>query len=393
MTDTDVIVIGAGPAGCAAAYDLARGGLNVLLLDRKTFPRLKPCGGALTVKAVKRLRYSIAPMIKFVARDLEVSLRREKAQKFESRYPIAVMTEREAFDLFCLDATISVGSEFKRIDDIAAIEEKDTNVAITLKTGEVLTSRYVIGADGANSRTRRLLTAEIPAQALALEAKVRPKRNVRPCMRFDFDCIPGGYGWIFPKGDHFNVGLYSQKRGRPIAKTELSAYIAHAVGEAEVGQMVGFPLCVGGIRPLLRNDRVFLIGDAAGLAEPLLGEGIHNAIKSGQMAAKAILSAEEGKGAAQALFQSAMTSIHRDVGACRDAAGWFYNLQFLAFGALTSHPARTALMRGFAAGKTFSEIMNTWPISPFYRIDPVDSITAFERIGPVAAYAPRSDRT
>jgi flavin-dependent dehydrogenase len=317
-------------------------------------------------------------MIKFVARDLDVSLRRERARRFESRNPIAVMTEREAFDAFCLKTAISAGGKFKLIEDIEDIGEHESEVVIVLKGGEVLKSRYVIGADGANSRTRRLLAPEAPIQGLAVEAKVRPKQTSRFSMRFDFHCVPGGYGWVFPKGDHLNVGLYSQKRGQRIAKTELSSYIAHAVGDAEVGQMVGFPLCVGGDRPLLRNRRVFLVGDAAGLAEPLLGEGIHNAIKSGQVAAQAILSTEEGKRPAHEIFQSAMADIHLDVGACRDAAKWFYGLQSLAFGALVSHPARTALMRGFSAGKTFREIMTTWPVSPFYRIDRVDSIAEFE---------------
>jgi len=379
MTDADVIVIGAGPAGCAAAYDLARSGMTVLILDRKVFPRLKPCGGALTVKAVKRLRYSIAPVIKFVARDLDVSLRRERTRRFESRHPIAVMTERMEFDAFCLGAAISSGGKFKLIEDIEDIGESDSEVEIALEGGEILRARYAIGADGANSRTRRLLAPKAPTQALALEARIRPKHSARFSMRFDFDSVPGGYGWIFPKGDHLNVGLYSQEREQRITKTDLSAYIAHAVGDAEVDQMVGFPLCVGARRPLLTNSRVFLVGDAAGLAEPLLGEGIHNAIKSGQIAAHAILSAKEGNGPAHEIFQSAMESIHLDVGACSDAATWFYDLQFLAFGALVSHPARTALMRGFSAGKTYREIVRTWPVSPFYRIDQVDSIAEFER--------------
>jgi flavin-dependent dehydrogenase len=198
-------------------------------------------------------------------------------------------------------------------------------------------------------------------------------------MRFDFNCVPGGYGWIFPKGDHLNVGLYSQKRGQRITKAQLSAYIAHAIGDAAVGEMVGFPLCVGGRHPLLASRKVFLVGDAAGLAEPLLGEGIHNAIKSGQIAAQAIHSAEAGNRPAHEIFRSEMANVHLDVSACSDAAAWFYDLQFLSFGALVSHPARTALMRGFSAGKTFRDIMRTWPASPFYRVDQVDAIAEFER--------------
>src|SRR5262245_66662856 len=85
----DVIVIGAGPAGCSAAYDLAGAGVRVLLLDRTAFPRTKPCAGMLTVKAVNLIRYSIAPVIRGVARSLDLSLNAHQSRTLPSAAPIA----------------------------------------------------------------------------------------------------------------------------------------------------------------------------------------------------------------------------------------------------------------------------------------------------------------
>src|SRR3954466_11355248 len=105
MEDFDCIVVGAGPAGCASAYDLADAGLRVALFDRQSFPRPKPCAGALSIKAMKRLRYSIAPVIKYVARDLDVRFNGGRKRRFEGAHPIAVMTVRQELDAYCLEQT------------------------------------------------------------------------------------------------------------------------------------------------------------------------------------------------------------------------------------------------------------------------------------------------
>ena len=138
LKDFDVIIVGAGPGGSAAAYDLAAVGAKVLLLDRKEFPRLKPCAGALTIKAVKRLRYSIAPVIRWVARDLEVSLGGQHFREFRGSDAIAVMTVRQEFDAYCLARTIRRGATFKKISDIKCLDEtaEGLSVAASPRTAE-----------------------------------------------------------------------------------------------------------------------------------------------------------------------------------------------------------------------------------------------------------------
>jgi len=379
MQDFSVIVVGAGPAGCAAAYDLAEAGVSVLLLDRKAFPRLKPCAGALSIKAVKRLRYPITPVIRWVARDLDVRLNGGGKRRFEGPDPIAVMTVRQEFDAYCLEQAIRKGAVFRKIGDLDEIGETEASVSVTLQNGQTLHCRYLIGADGANSRVRRLLGYETAPIALALEGNVPlPQCRDMPTMRFDFGYVPGGYGWVFPKGDSVNVGLYAHQPAVKLAKNDLLAYAKHATGAETVEAMVGYPIALGGEFYDARHQRILLAGDAAGMSEPLLGEGIHNALVSGQAAARAVLAAVKDGKNAQAEFRDAIYLTKRDLRACRIAAHWFYDLHFLGLARWFPIPRSKALMKGFAAGLTFREIMRNSLRSPAYTVHPIEAVTAFE---------------
>ena len=111
----DAMVVGAGPAGCAAAYDLAAAGQSVLLLDKKDFPRAKACAGGLTSKAVQALRYSIEPVVRKVVGRVRLegespSSSPADAVVLKSREPICVMTVRAELDEYCLRKTIAAGA-------------------------------------------------------------------------------------------------------------------------------------------------------------------------------------------------------------------------------------------------------------------------------------------
>ncbi len=374
-----MLVVGAGPAGCAAAYDLAESGVSVRLLDREDFPRPKPCAGALSVKALKRLRYSAAPVIQWVARDIDISLSRAHDRRLRSRHPVVAMTVRQALDAFCLARTLERGAMFQRIDDLAEVAEDDAGVSLRLASGQSLRAAFVIGADGAGSRVARLIGERLAGRALAIEGHVR--RSAAPgkhAMRFDFGLVRGGYGWIFPKHDHLNVGLYTQAADVPLRKGDLVAYALQALGTDAVAQMVGYPLGVGGRAYRPRSRRVLLAGDAAGMAEPMMGEGLHNAIKTGQLAAAAILTELRDGHSARDLYRRSLREVQRDLHACAGAAHWVYEVPKIGYRALASRPGRTALMRGFAAGKTFDEIWRSAAWAPFYAIAPVEAVEAFE---------------
>jgi flavin-dependent dehydrogenase len=124
----------------------------------------------------------------------------------------------------------------------------------------------------------------IPYAAIAAE----------PPMELLFNFVEDGYGWLFPKGDHVNVGIYTRSDSVPLSKQRLLAYTRYRLGCDKVEDIKGFPLGFGGAGYRLRHPRIVLAGDAGGFAEPLLGEGIHNAIKTGQAAADAITDVEPG---------------------------------------------------------------------------------------------------
>ena len=111
----DAIVVGAGPAGCAAAYDLAAAGQSVLLVDKRDFPRPKACAGGLTIKAVKALRYSIEPVVETGGSTRPAGGWSRLSSSLKSREPICVMTVRAELDEYCLGKTIAAGACFRRI--------------------------------------------------------------------------------------------------------------------------------------------------------------------------------------------------------------------------------------------------------------------------------------
>lgn len=367
----DAIVVGAGPAGCAAAYDLAAAGSRVLLVDRFEFPRTKACAGALTVKALSALRFSVAPVVREVCRSLVVGLRTEKFRTLLGSDPICAMTIRSELDSFVLDKTIRRGAEFRQIGRIVSMEVTEDRVDLMTET-EHLVARYLIGADGANSTIARH-TGDCPSAfaGFAIECHVRTAQSYE--MEFDFGIVPFGYGWVFPKRDHLNVGIYTNLPGKGVVTIDcLRDYAKARLGTGEIDSIIGHPIGLGGPGYRPHSKRVFLVGDAAGLVDPLLGEGIYNAIISGQAAAASILKAGDDASVALRLFYQRMRKIRHDLELCHDSAEMFYGDVDSGYRLLTSPIPRYALMKGFAAGKTFGETRRHFWAIPFARKPKLD---------------------
>jgi geranylgeranyl reductase family protein len=347
----DILIAGAGPAGCAAAYDLAHAGKRVLLLDKRTFPRPKACACGLTRKTLTALRYSVDPIVERVCHEIVLQQTSEDPKHREvrvrTRNPICAMAVRERFDDFCLHQTLASGRnggsvELHKIDSILALRELPTRIELDItftESGEqhteTLTTPILIGADGSNGQTRRLTTAlkdeastpegkpsEPPwyTRGFALEATIPyatlpstlPAGDTPTDLVFDFAPLPGGYGWLFPKGDHINIGVgafapqsnptttpgapgsnfgprvSTEANLKSVTRQLLAAYTLAKLGVALPKEVTGQYLGMGG-HAYIPQSRVLLTGDAAGLVDPLTGEGIHSAIVSGQAAAAAIL--------------------------------------------------------------------------------------------------------
>jgi geranylgeranyl reductase family protein len=363
----DAIVVGAGPAGCAAAYDLAVAGYSVLLVDKVAFPRIKACAGALTIKAVQSLRYSIEPIMKGWCTTFIAGRGTEVTKPFHGSHPIAVMTVRSELDHFCLQKTIEAGTSFQTIRRITGVLEYRDH--IILHTDSVsLTAKFLIGADGANSRVRRLTNQFSTIRfGLAIEAMAPLKQTDSHAVEFDFGIIDAGYGWLFPKDDHSNVGLYTTAPSSSLSRQALTEYVRTKLGDASLTHVVGHAIGFGGETYTPTSRRIFLVGDAAGLTDPLLGEGIYNAIKSGQTAAWAIALELSGGAPAVHTFAKELTVIQEDLAASGRWAAWFYSDLHKGYRALTSPLVRYALMKGFASGRTLSCFRRFFFLAPFFR--------------------------
>src|ERR1700728_3109358 len=326
MERWDAMVVGAGPAGCAAAWDLATAGRAVLLLDKAEFPRHKACAGGLTRKSLRALRYSVTPVVRETVSAIVVEKSRAEAATLTSRNPVCAMTVRQELDEYCLQQTLAAGAQFERIGAITGIDVDGDGVV--LRTTEAdYRGRFLIGADGVHSRVRQFVFGENVGwfrRGFALEAEVRSAAGNGTDLVFDLAPVRQGYGWIFPKRDHVNVGLYTESAEERVDRSRLEHYIRERLGDATVGKITGQYLGFGAERAPARGARVFLVGDAGGFADPLTGEGIYGAIASGQAAAAAIDGELRGRMKAEEVFAKETAPVRRDLLLSASGARWFY---------------------------------------------------------------------
>jgi geranylgeranyl reductase family protein len=383
IREVDILIAGAGPAGCAAAYDLAQAGKHVILLDKRSFPRHKPCACGLTRKTLKALRYSVDPVIERVCHEIvlepptDPDSGRAPSTRVKTRNPICAMAVRERFDNFCLQQTLLAarqgGSiELRKIDRITALRELPDFIELDVATTrglETLRAPILIGADGSNGQTRRLVEqhGEAPAHddGFALEATV-PYASLPATLPtgahdlvFDFAPLPGGYGWLFPKADHINIGVgafapasgTSSKQLKQVTRALLLDYAQQKLGVTNLAHITGQQLGMGG-HTYVPRGRVLLVGDAAGLVDPLTGEGIHSAVVSGQAAAAAILECDlnDHPNDVAATYARHLAPLQKTLAFSHRAARAFYAQPERGFKAMRLPFMRSLILKTYADG-------------------------------------------
>jgi geranylgeranyl reductase family protein len=293
----DVLVIGAGPAGSTAAYRLAREGASVLLADKARFPRDKPCGGGLTMRAVRQLPFTVEPVVE--DRTISVRLGLDFRGRFERRTeePLVLMTQRSRLDAFLADRAAAVGADFRDGARISELTLLDDGVQATL-SGHTVAANWVVCADGVNGTTARSLGLDDGrTYGVALEANVPygvvSEEEYRGRLFLELANVPGGYGWVFPKGDHVNVGVGGWEREGPRLREHLSRFCReYRIPESSLENVRGYRLPLLHARARLAKGRAALLGDAAGLVDPLSGDGIYEAFLSARLATEAILAGD-----------------------------------------------------------------------------------------------------
>ena len=287
----DAIVLGAGPAGSTAARHLARSGARVLLLDKAKFPRDKPCGGGVTFRADDANDLDLSPVTEREIYGVRVSA--AMGRRFDRTSPrlLARMTQRSKLDHFLVEQASCAGAEFRDGAPVRAIETDAGGVCVR-SNGDVYEARLLIGSDGVNGMSAKAMGLQPAGEhAVALEANypadARVMADWERYIALDLGGIPGGYGWVFPKGDHLNVGVGGWKSVGPDLRRLLAKYCAYyGFDDSKLYAHRGYQLPLrNDDQPVVRGN-VMLAGDAAALVDPLSGEGSWAAFVSGRLAAE-----------------------------------------------------------------------------------------------------------
>lgn len=304
----DVIVVGGGPSGSAAARCLAAAGAQVLVLDKAVFPRSKLCAGVMTAKTVEALEriFNVGPtdlsahgVLRAATPRYRVVSRERLLLQGAASAPFRLV-DRQHFDHLLLRCAETSGAQCQTGAAVERVDPKRGEVV--LASGQTYQARVVIGADGVHSRVRRSMSPQIQAKhywrrnlAHCVEIVV-PMAEMTHChlaLGLHLGYVRHGYAWSFPRDTDIVLGICALPRDGERLDHAFAMFLKD-VGYTGSAPFKGHPLPYGNFLDTPVQDRVLLIGDAAGLADPLLGEGLYCALRSGELAARAALSPEQG---------------------------------------------------------------------------------------------------
>jgi geranylgeranyl reductase family protein len=315
-TSVETLIVGAGPAGTAAATMLARAGREVLVIDKATFPRDKCCGDGLTALALRelqRLEFDPGDVASWRVVD-EVVIRSPAGR--ERRYSLpdgpgyhAAVARRLDLDAALVDLAVDAGARVEQNVAFSAAAPFEDRVEVETDRLGTITTRHLIAADGMWSPVRKALGLQVEGYRGEWHAFRQYFENVSPragnelIVWFEKDLLPG-YAWSFPLADgRANIGFGIQRGGKH-AVGDMKSLWPDLLSRPHIREVLGddarpedphkawpIPARVGRV-PLI-GPRTMFVGDAAAVTDPMTGEGIGQALLSGRLAAEAILDGDE----------------------------------------------------------------------------------------------------
>jgi geranylgeranyl reductase family protein len=288
----DLIVVGGGPAGSAAARTAALHGLDTLILEKDAFPRYKPCGGALSCRAASLLDFCLpSDICERSITGARVHFRDHVLER-HTGYNLTTMITRSRFDHLLLQKAKEVGVCIKT-QKVLDFQEKDNHVSVKTKD-EVYRCKFLVVASGCQDRLKNrmhgpdrkgntgvCLVAEIEEDDRKIEERLASTLDIY------FGVADGGYGWIFPHRGYYSVGIggLSSRLHHP---RKVMLQFLKKNGFSEGQRLHGHLIPQGGNEMRTALGRVLLAGDAAGFVDAFTGEGICYALSSGKIAGQVI---------------------------------------------------------------------------------------------------------
>lgn len=300
MLKFDVAVIGSGPSGASAALKLAKAGLSTVVVEKAKLPRYKVCGGGFVYRGRKDMSFDISEVVEKEFHTVDIYLGKKLHFRTEREKPIISMIMRDSFDNLIIEKAKEYGVTLLEDTEVKGLEFQEENTTTIIKTtAEDVLAKFVIAADGAYSPVAKMAGWKedtrtlIPALEYEVEVSDQEYAKFSNEVRFDIDAVPAGYAWNFPKKNHLSIGVGIFQKKKLNLHQLCQAYI-DKLGIKDIKSISkhGFQIPVSPRTDGFIKHNVFLIGDAAGFADPITAEGISNAIYSGNLVADAIVESD-----------------------------------------------------------------------------------------------------
>jgi geranylgeranyl reductase family protein len=359
----DCIIVGAGPAGGSAAYHLAKQGNSVLVLEKANFPREKSCGGGVSPAIAKWFDFDFSPVVQNHVSQVKYTFKMGDPAEVELQDVTPMwMVQRGQFDNFLMEQAIAQGAEFKSGVEVTGASLQGETWQVQTNNG-TFAGKYLIAADGANSSVAKFLsldaTPTVAAASLQIPGEISDRH--KKTAFFDFGSLKNGFMWCFPKANGYSLSAayVRDSKGKPEElKKQLTKYAELFNLDASQGQYQEHPLNLWHKDRPLHSDRALLVGEAAGMVDPLIGEGIRPAMFTGIRAAGAVRGALEGD--ANALANYTMT-VNQEWGAnlakADFLAGLFFKAPKIAYKMGVKRPAAGQLMGKILCGElSYSQV-------------------------------------
>jgi geranylgeranyl reductase family protein len=249
------------------------------------------------MRAVRLLPFDVDPVVE--DRTTRVRFGLDFTRRFERQLeePLVLMTQRVRLDAFLAEQAANAGADFRDGTRVADLVVGEDGVSATAN-GERIAANYALLSDGANGTSTRAVGLDDGRDyGVALEANVPygvvSEAEYRGLLCLELANVPGGYGWVFPKGDHVNVGVGGWQSEGPKLRAHLARFCReYGIAESSLENVRGHRLPLSHARARVAQGRVALLGDAAGLVDPLSGDGIYEAFLSAKLATEALLAGD-----------------------------------------------------------------------------------------------------
>ena len=363
MPRYDCIIVGAGPAGASAAYHLSQQGSSVLLLEKASLPRYKPCGGGVSPEIAQWFDFDFEPVISQKVTRARYTWKLSEAIEADLGTPIW-MVRRNEFDHYIVQQAQAKGTVLRDRTKATGIQFEGDFWQVHTSEGETFEGTYLIAADGGRGPMAKWLGFEARKTSVAGAIEIEPKVAVEDghIVHFEFGLLKNGYVWNFPKRDGYSIGsgafCTNQRKGRDLVQPMVEYAAAFGVDGGEE-QKHGHPVCLWDGDQILHAPNALLAGEAACVVDPFTAEGIRPSIFTGVKAAEAIARALSGEPAALANYtQTIATELGSEMRLASRLAKAFYMAPHLSYKAILNYPSATRAMgRVFTGELKYSDVV------------------------------------